>query len=159
MKECKTDKPWVLIIDDDPNLRKTLADILKLKGFAPISAGNGLDGLAMLSENPVDVVLIDLTLPDITGIELLKKVKISYPSTQAVILTGDTTLDLYNFHTNAGSAAEAFAAALLNSLYLGPTNAMLQGVARPRMRAMSAAATSRSNPRNCRLIGVPISAS
>jgi DNA-binding NtrC family response regulator len=87
------EKPGILIIDDDPNLRKTLADILMLQGFAPLTAGNGAEGLALLHDNPVDVVLIDLGLPDIPGITLLTRIKSDYPSTQAIILTGNTTLE------------------------------------------------------------------
>jgi DNA-binding NtrC family response regulator len=83
----------ILIIDDDLNLRKTLADILALLDFAPVTAGNGAEGLALLNEKPADVVLIDLGLPDISGVELLIRIKADYPSTQAIILTGNTTLE------------------------------------------------------------------
>ncbi len=87
------DNPCVLIVDDDHNLCKTLADILRLGGFDPITAENGAEGVALLRENPVDVVLIDLGLPDIPGVALLTRVRSDYPSTQAIILTGNTTLE------------------------------------------------------------------
>lgn len=87
------DKTCILIIDDDHNLCKTLADVLKLHGFAPVTAGNGAEGLALLRENPIDVVLIDLGLPDISGVALLARIRSDYPSTQAIILTGNTTLE------------------------------------------------------------------
>lgn len=87
------DKPGVLIIDDDHNLSRTLSDILRLGGFDPITAANGAEGLALLLKNTVDVVLIDLGLPDIPGVALLTKIRSDYPSIQAVILTGNTTLE------------------------------------------------------------------
>jgi DNA-binding NtrC family response regulator len=87
------DKPSILVIDDDLKMRSTLLDVLKLYGFSPISAENGSEGLALLRENPVDIVLIDLGLPDIPGVELLARIKGEYPSTQAIILTGDSTLE------------------------------------------------------------------
>jgi PAS domain S-box-containing protein len=93
----------ILIIDDDPNLRKTLTDILKFKGFVPFAAGNGADALAWLEENPVSLALIDLGLPDISGIEVLKKVKESYPATEIIVLTGKATLDSAIEATNWGA--------------------------------------------------------
>ena len=97
------DKPRILIIDDDPNLRKILADILKFRGFEPYAAGNGAEGLAWLEHNPVSLALIDLGLPDISGIEVLKKVKAAYPTTEIIVLTGNASLDSAIEATNWGA--------------------------------------------------------
>jgi diguanylate cyclase (GGDEF)-like protein len=97
------DKPRIIIIDDDPNLRKTLSDILKFKGFEAYGAGNGADGLAWMEDNPASVALIDLGLPDIPGIELLKRVKAAYPTTEIIVLTGKATLDSAIEATNEGA--------------------------------------------------------
>jgi two-component system, cell cycle response regulator len=86
-------KAGILIIDDDPNLRKTLSDILRAKGYETLTAKDGAEGLDLLKRCSVDVVLIDLGLPDIPGIEVLNTVKASCPSTEAIILTGNATLD------------------------------------------------------------------
>ncbi|HEX9024241.1 MAG TPA: sigma-54 dependent transcriptional regulator [Geobacteraceae bacterium] len=93
MQEELAEKPRILIIDDDHNLRRTLVDILKLKGYSSVAVGNGAEGLAYLQESPTDVVLIDLTLPDIPGGLILERVKSAHPLTQAIILTGDTTVE------------------------------------------------------------------
>ena len=87
------DSPRILIIDDDPNLRKTLFDILRLRGFEPIVAGNGFEGLALMREKPFNLALIDLGLPDISGIEVLKRIKADWPATEIIILTGKATMD------------------------------------------------------------------
>jgi PAS domain S-box-containing protein len=87
------DKPRILTIDDDPNLRKTLSDILSAKGYQTLAAKDGAEGLDLLKRYSVDVALIDLGLPDIPGIDLLAAVKASCPSTEAIILTGNATLD------------------------------------------------------------------
>jgi PAS domain S-box-containing protein len=97
------DTPCILIIDDDPDLRKTLADILKLRGFRPHAVENGADGLAWLENNSASLVLIDLGLPDISGIEVLKKVKAAYPATEIIVLTGKATLDSAIEATNWGA--------------------------------------------------------
>ena len=83
----------ILIIDDDPGLRKTLADILGFKGFAVLVAGTGAEGLALLRHSPVDLLLIDLVLPDMSGLEVLSRVKADCPGSEAIILTGHATLD------------------------------------------------------------------
>jgi PAS domain S-box-containing protein len=83
----------ILIIDDDLNLRMTLCDILKLRGFDPYAAGNGANGLEWLEDNLASLALIDLGLPDISGIEVLKKIKAAYPTTEIIVLTGIATLD------------------------------------------------------------------
>lgn len=96
-------KTVILIIDDDPNLRRTLSDILSAKGYETFAAKDGAEGLAMLLQCSVDIVLIDLGLPDIPGIELLTTVKASSPSTEAIILTGNATLDSAIEATNRGA--------------------------------------------------------
>lgn len=97
------DKPRILIIDDDANLRKTLSDILRAKGYDALAAKDGAEGLDLLRRCSVDVVLIDLELPDIPGIEVLDAGKASCPSTEAIILTGNATLDSAIEATNRGA--------------------------------------------------------
>jgi signal transduction histidine kinase len=98
-----TDKTSILIIDDDPNLRKTLSDILRVKGYETHAAKDGAEGLSLIGQNPVNLVLIDLKLPDIPGLEVLSRVKADYPFTEAVILTGNASLDSAIEATNVGA--------------------------------------------------------
>ncbi len=86
-------KPLILIIDDDPNLRRTLSDILRTVGYEALAAKDGTEGLAVLQQRPVNVALIDLKLPDMSGLEVLSRVKADYPFTEAIILTGNATLN------------------------------------------------------------------
>lgn len=97
------DTPRILVIDDDPNLRKTLADILRLMGYETVSAANGTDALALLREHPVNLALIDIGLPDISGVEILKRIKADHPSTEVIILTGNATLDSAIEAANSGA--------------------------------------------------------
>jgi DNA-binding NtrC family response regulator len=83
----------VLIIDDDAHMRRSLEEILRMKGFEPVSAGSGAEGLAALKEHSIGVVLIDLSLPDFPGTVVLERVRDSLPSTQAIILTGNSTVE------------------------------------------------------------------
>jgi PAS domain S-box-containing protein len=99
----RLDTPRILIIDDDPNLRKTLSDILKFKGYETFAVENGTDGLAWLEENAASLAIIDLGLPDINGIEVLKKVKEAHPATGIIVLTGNASLDSAIDATNWGA--------------------------------------------------------
>lgn len=97
------DKETILIIDDDVGLRKTLADIFTAKGYEILTAGNGAEGLALLREHAVNVAFVDLVLPDISGIEVLYKVKTARPAIEVIILTGNATLDSAIEATNRGA--------------------------------------------------------
>ena len=93
----------ILIIDDDPNVRKTLSDILGSKGYDCAAASSGAESLRMIRQKPSAVALIDLNLPDMNGIEVLKGIKDACAATQAIILTGNATLDSAIEATNKGA--------------------------------------------------------
>lgn len=93
----------ILVIDDDPSLRKTLTDILRVKGYEVLSAMGGEEGLSVMKDNPVNLVLLDLGLPDIPGLEVLARVKAGFPDAETIILTGNATLDSAIEATNKGA--------------------------------------------------------
>jgi len=93
----------ILIIDDDPNLRKTLTDIFRVGGYEPFSAGCGKEGLELLQRCSVCIALVDLKLPDISGLEVLEKIRTHHPRTETIILTGNATLDSAIDATNKGA--------------------------------------------------------
>lgn len=95
--------PKVLVLDDDPNVRKTLADILRIKGYEVTGVENGAVGIAEMQRLPANVVLIDLKLPDMSGIEAMEKIKVVSPLTEAIILTGHASLDTAMEATNKGA--------------------------------------------------------
>ena len=84
--------PKILVVDDDANLRKTLADILRIKGYAVTAAANGAEAIAEAQRAAVNVALIDLMLPDMSGIEVMEQIKTGSPHTEAIILTGHASL-------------------------------------------------------------------
>ncbi len=93
MNELKANKPAILIIEDDPQTSRTIADFLQLRGNITSVAGTGREGLALLEKNSFDVVLVDLGLPDLPGIQVLAQVKADHPFTEAIVLTGNLSLD------------------------------------------------------------------
>jgi len=98
-----TGRTTVLIIDDDAGLRKTLSDILKAKGFAVLSAKDGREGIELVKQEDVHVALVDLRLPDMTGLTVIESIREASPPTQAIILTGNATLDTAIEATSKGA--------------------------------------------------------
>jgi DNA-binding NtrC family response regulator len=77
----------VLIIDDEPELRNLIKRILELEGFLILTAGTATDGLEILKNNEVDIVVSDVRLPDKSGLELIPIIKKLYPSIEIILLT------------------------------------------------------------------------
>lgn len=97
------ERPRILIIDDEPNLRKTLTDILRIKGYETLTAVDGEQGLALLLEHRVHVVLLDLGLPGIPGLEVLARIKAHSPLTEVIVMTGQATIDSAVAASNQGA--------------------------------------------------------
>lgn len=77
----------VLIVDDEDSIRKALSILLKRNGFRAAEATNGLEALEMMANSPYDLVIADLNMPEMGGIDLLKRVKEDYGDTEVIILT------------------------------------------------------------------------
>lgn len=86
-------KAKVLIVDDDPNLRKTLSDILRVKGFESAAVGSGAEAITMSQEEKFSVCLMDLNLPDMSGLDVMDRIKELSPLTETIILTGHASMD------------------------------------------------------------------
>ena len=84
----------VLLIDDDPGIRKLLTRELARRGLEVETAANGVEGLAHLDRHPSDVVVCDVRMPDMNGLEVLRKIKDRDPdTTEVIMLTGHGTID------------------------------------------------------------------
>lgn len=69
--------PAVLVIDDDPGLRELLDEYLSGRGFETRCAASGEDGLEVLATRPFDLVVLDLTLPDLDGLEVCRRIRVA----------------------------------------------------------------------------------
>lgn len=83
----------VLIIDDDPGILKMLTSALERKNIASATCVNGAGALDALRSMAYDVILLDIGLPDINGLELIHSLRELTPSARVVIITADTTSD------------------------------------------------------------------
>ena len=83
----------ILIIDDEKSIRKTLREILEYEKYLIEEAGDGIEALALLRKEKFDVVLCDIKLPKMDGIELLEKIIQSYPEIPVVMISGHGTIE------------------------------------------------------------------
>jgi len=83
----------LLIIDDEDKLRSLLKRILELEDYQVYTVGNAQAALTLLQKESIDVVLSDVKLPDMNGLDLLEQIKSLYPSIEVVMLTAYGTID------------------------------------------------------------------
>ena len=79
--------PCCLIVDDEPRLRQVLVHLMRSDGFACLEAGNGEEALAHLERQPVTLVMSDLRMPKMDGLEMLRRVRGRWPDTAVVMIT------------------------------------------------------------------------
>lgn len=77
----------LLVVEDEPHIRQQICDQLKSAGFASDSCGDGREGLFLGTEHPYDLAIIDLGLPEIDGISLIKKLRAQGRDFPILILT------------------------------------------------------------------------
>ncbi|MDQ3813691.1 MAG: sigma-54 dependent transcriptional regulator [Armatimonadota bacterium] len=78
----------ILVVDDQSSMRLTLTALLKQAGHTLMQAATGEDALDKLSKNDFDVIITDLKLDKISGIDVLKTAKVNNPQTEVIVLTG-----------------------------------------------------------------------
>src|SRR5579863_1265439 len=83
----------ILIIDDEKAIRKTLSEILSYEGYKIDEAGDGEEGLKKFRDKDYDVILCDIKMPKMDGIEFLEKAKESNPDTPIIMISGHGTIE------------------------------------------------------------------
>ena len=83
----------ILIVDDEPAIIQSLQGILTDEGFEVMAADGGLKALDIIKETIPDIVLLDIWMPDIDGVETLKRIRAVYPSLQVIMISGHGTIE------------------------------------------------------------------
>jgi two-component system response regulator HydG len=90
----KIPKTSVLIVDDDQSLRWTMSLILEHKGYVVETAADGAEAVARVQERPFDIVLMDIRMPVMNGVQALKQIRVIRPQTVVVMMTAYAVEDL-----------------------------------------------------------------
>jgi len=85
--------PSILIVDDEPSILQSLGGLLSDEGFEVTTAANGYEALKIIEMESPDLVLLDIWMPGIDGIETLKEIKKENPNIQVIIITGHGTIE------------------------------------------------------------------
>ena len=86
-------KSRILIVDDEKNIVSSLTGILADEGYEVAKTGDGIEALEIIQNDPPDLVLLDIWLPGMDGIEVLKTVKTYHPEIEVLIMSGHGTID------------------------------------------------------------------
>lgn len=78
----------VLVVEDDDLIRGIFVDIIKSKGYSVLEATNGREALQIIGEHPINIIVSDMKMPVMDGMQLLRAVKTSYPEIPVVVITG-----------------------------------------------------------------------
>jgi DNA-binding NtrC family response regulator len=93
----------LLLIDDDPGILKALQRELRLENYRILTAGSCAEALPLLAIHAVDVVLTDMRLADMSGLDLLRRIRSLYPDIIRMVLSGSTELNSILKAVNEGA--------------------------------------------------------
>jgi DNA-binding NtrC family response regulator len=86
-------KGSLLIVDDEEEIREMLARNFRFKGYEVVLASNGKEALDALSSRRFDVMISDIMMPEMNGVELLRKCRDDYPLVRSIMMTGYVLLE------------------------------------------------------------------
>ncbi len=85
--------PQILVVDDEKRIRDACQTVLMGEGYEVTCAENGKQGLQLIGQKHFDIILLDLMMPEMPGLEVLPRVKTDHPDTVVIVITGYATLE------------------------------------------------------------------
>jgi DNA-binding NtrC family response regulator len=85
--------PRILIVDDEKRFRTTMSKFLAASGLTAATAGSGREALEELRRTSYDVIILDVRMPEMSGVEALKEIKKIDPEVEVIIMTGYASVD------------------------------------------------------------------
>ncbi len=83
----------ILLMDADKNSCEEMQEFLQREGFIVLTAHSATEGKLLLQENPIDILILDIRLPDANGLEVLKENKSRYPKLDVIVISGHGDMD------------------------------------------------------------------
>jgi DNA-binding NtrC family response regulator len=90
---AKTKKMKVLVVDNEEEFASTLVDRLRLRKIDAVGVFSGEDALSTITDYAPDVIILDMKMPGMSGLDVLSKVKALHPGIEVIMLTGHGTFD------------------------------------------------------------------
>lgn len=107
----------LLLVDDEQDLLNIMLKRMKRRGFNAHGCSRGAEALRWLDENPADVVVLDMKMPGLDGIETLRRIKKAHPLVEVIILTGHADMRAAIEGMELGAFDYLLKPALLEELY------------------------------------------
>lgn len=102
------DAPSLLLVDDEPHILAALRRLFRREGYQVMSARSGKEALELMALHPVQVIVSDQRMPEMSGVELLSRVKTLYPDTVRIILSGYSDISTVTEAINRGAIFKYF---------------------------------------------------
>ena len=83
----------ICLVDDEPGILKTLSELLEDEGYQVTSAKSGMDALDVIRQDPPDLVFLDVWMPDLDGLEVLKLVRQQFPHMMVIVMSGHGSIE------------------------------------------------------------------
>lgn len=93
MNPAPSNGKHILIVDDEPLIRRSLGELLTISGYSVSTAANGKEALEILKDYTADIVIADMKMPVMDGIQLLKKIKVNYPEIPVIVISGYASIE------------------------------------------------------------------
>ena len=84
----------VLVVDDEQGIRQVLEDVLGDEGYQVTAVENGFQALEVLARETIDLVILDVWLPNMGGIDVLKRIKQDWPDVEVVVISGHANINM-----------------------------------------------------------------
>jgi DNA-binding NtrC family response regulator len=101
--QTAADRQMVLVVEDDADVRTLLAEYLGVHGLRVMEAENGLEALLRIKHHRPGVVVLDLRMPRLGGLDVLKRIRVFDPSIQVIVITGDTSPETHRLAHDLGA--------------------------------------------------------
>jgi DNA-binding NtrC family response regulator len=83
----------ILVVDDEATIRLTLEMLLRRRGYIVTCASNGAEALAAIERQPFDLLLLDLKMPGLSGLDIAQRARVLHPGVGVLILTGSSQIE------------------------------------------------------------------
>ena len=94
MKNEAKNSYQILIVDDEPLIRESLYEILRIEGYKAHMADSGEEAIEFIKKTPIDIIVTDMKLPKMSGLDLITQAKKHSPDIEIIIITGYGTIEM-----------------------------------------------------------------
>ena len=86
-------RPLLLVVDDEPAILKIIERLAGKAGFDVVTCASGTEAMRTLMRRPADLAMVDLRMPDVNGLDLLRQIRRSVPGCEVILMTGYAAVD------------------------------------------------------------------